>query len=1104
MSAGMREERKVVTALFADVVGSTRLMEELDPEDAREVLGAAVRRMVEAVEAFGGTIKDLAGDGVLALFGAPVAHENDAERAIRSALRIVRDVDVDESSVSVRVGIETGLVVLGPVGAGGRVEYGATGDAVNTAARLQAHAPPGGILVGRITRREVDDLFDWGAELLLELKGKSEPVSAFEVLAERFDAKTAAASVPMFGREVELEHATRVADRALSGDGGLLLVVGEPGIGKSRLVEDVRDHVSTSALTWLEGRCVSFGESTPYLPLRALVLEALGVPYAESLIDPEDLGTRVRSLDADLHDAVPYLGALVGVPSDRAHTLSPETLRLRTIDALRRLILALAERGPLVVAIEDVHWADPSTVRSLERLIPATAGTPVLFVLTTRSRDAIVGVAASAGANADVIELEPLPPDRLDELVAALLEGGGVPAHLARRVVDTADGNPFFATELVRSLVASGVLSREGRAWVVSDPNVSVELPTTIEKVVLARLDLLEPSTRDVVTAASVLGRTVTLPLVERLVGANVASETHELIRARLFAINGHPDEVSFAHALIQEVAYGSLLKRRRRELHAVAAAAIEELWPDRIEENLGVLAHHHRGAGDLEAARRCHHLAAERAERVHAGEEALEHLTASIDLAAELGKTAADRDVAEQLLARARVRARTGDADGARSDLESILAEPERPPELAMRAHDELGFVLAGAADYRAAVPHLETALEAASSLGDTWGEVSALSRLSIVHANRLDFDAAMTHGERAIGAAYGEEGAEAIAMDALKQVALETGDFETLERLAEQLAEIHRRNDDLWLLQFAVFEVAYADVARMRVDRAFAGLEEALSINRRIGDVGNEPLYVAMLGRAHRARGEYDQAAALGRRAFDLARELGHGEWIAWTAAWLGSTLLELGAIGAATDVLSVGVEAADRSGADLHLVRCVALNAWAWQRLDDPSLARECADRATSILERIRVRPPRAYVAGQDAYVAVARVRVEHGEPDVAVELVAPVVAACRACEWSDGVVDGSLVLARAALQLGDGASAVAAAEAAVDEATRVDLPTSWRAHRVLADAYRSAGEPERAAEHVAAADDAFARIAERIDDRDIRDAFASAATKEGVER
>src|ERR671923_185770 len=254
MSAGMREERKVVTALFADVVGSTRLMEELDPEDAREVLGAAVRRMVEAVEAFGGTIKDLAGDGVLALFGAPVAHENDAERAIRSALRIVRDVDVDESSVSVRVGIETGLVVLGPVGAGGRVEYGATGDAVNTAARLQAHAPPGGILVGRITRREVDDLFDWGAELLLELKGKSEPVSAFEVLAERFDAKTAAASVPMFGREVELEHATRVADRALSGDGGLLLVVGEPGIGKSRLVEDVRDHVSTSALTWRVGR----------------------------------------------------------------------------------------------------------------------------------------------------------------------------------------------------------------------------------------------------------------------------------------------------------------------------------------------------------------------------------------------------------------------------------------------------------------------------------------------------------------------------------------------------------------------------------------------------------------------------------------------------------------------------------------------------------------------------------------------------------------------------------------------------------------------------------------------------------------------------------
>jgi tetratricopeptide (TPR) repeat protein len=243
------------------------------------------------------------------------------------------------------------------------------------------------------------------------------------------------------------------------------------------------------------------------------------------------------------------------------------------------------------------------------------------------------------------------------------------------------------------------------------------------------------------------------------------------------------------------------------------------------------------------------------------------------------------------------------------------------------------------------------------------------ALSRLSIVHANRLDFDAALAYGEQALASseALRDERAVATAMDALKQVALETGDFETLERLAKRLAEIHRRNDDLWLLQFAVFEVAYADLARMRLDRAFAGVEESLSINRRIGDIGNEPMYLAILGRAHRTRGHYDDALEVGRRAFDLARELGHGEWTAWAAAWLGSTLVELDAFGEAAGLLEEGAEAADRSAADLHLVRCLGTGAWAAERLGDRGRAVTLAERAASILDRIRVRPPRAWVAG-----------------------------------------------------------------------------------------------------------------------------------------
>jgi class 3 adenylate cyclase/tetratricopeptide (TPR) repeat protein len=1101
----MREERKVVTALFADVVGSTQLTERMDPEDAREVLGGAVRRMVDAVEAFGGTVKDLAGDGILALFGAPVTHEDDAERAIRAALRIVAQGDGDASPLEIRVGIETGLVVLGPIGGGGRVEYGATGDALNTAARLQSHASPGRVLVGDVTRRAAGDLFAWGDEQRLELKGKDQPVPAFELVGERRDVPSASAPTPMVGRELEFERAATTADRALAGEGGVLVVLGEPGIGKSRLVEELRGHVSGSAVTWLEGRCVSFGGSTPYLPFRDPILDALQLPRGEPA-PTRSVTERVRTLAGDLDDAVPYLQALLGTVDDEIHQQSPETLQLRVLDALRRLLIALVERGPLVIAIEDLHWADASTLHALRLLLPESQDASLLFVLTTRGDDV---PAAPTADRTETIELAPLAHDRVDELVVSLLEGGEIPGELLGRVVETAGGNPFYLSELVRSLVGSGTLVRDGTTWVATD-EASVELPTTIEKVILARLDALPARPRDVLTAAAVLGRAVDLPLLQRLVGSDPRAETEELVRAGLFERDGQPEVVWFSHALIQEVAYGSLLKRRRRELHATAAAAIEDLWPERIDEYLGLLAHHHRGAGDLEAARRWHDLAAERAESLHAGDEALVHLTASIDLAAELGRTAADPDVAERFLARARIRARTGDAAGARGDLEKVLAEPEMAPEIAMRAHDDLGFVLAGAADYRVAVTHLEAALAAATELGDAHGEVSALSRLSIVHANRLDFDAALGLGERALRSSevLGTEHAGAMAMDALKQVALQTGDFETLERLAARLAEIHRRNDDLWMLQFALEEVAYADLARMRLDRAFAGMDEALAINRRIGDIGNEPMYLATLGRAYRGRGDYDQALVVGRRAFDLARELGHGEWTGWAAAWLGSTLVELGAYGEAVVVLEEGAEAADRSDAGLHLVRCLGTGAWAAEWLGERDRAITLAERAASILDRIRVRPPRAWVAGYDAYVGVARVRLAVGEPELAEELVSPIVVACRACGWSDGVVDGSLVLAEAALRRETPAVAVIAAEHALEEALRTGLPTVWRAQRAAAHAYRAAGDEKRATEHAAEAERGFAQVVAGIHDRSIREALVSASnggpSSEGVER
>ncbi|HEY5905608.1 MAG TPA: adenylate/guanylate cyclase domain-containing protein, partial [Actinomycetota bacterium] len=328
----IRDERRDVTALFADLVGSTALGERLDPEELKLVVGDAVARMVMAVEAFGGTVKDLAGDGVLALFGAPTAHEDDAERAVRAGLRIVDDIatfgrEVAEGwgvdALNVRIGINTGPVITGAIGAGDRVEFAALGDAVNVAARLQSHAHPGSVLVGQATQQVVVDRFAWSADRAFELKGKLEPVTAFTVegVADGTRVRTDPGVEPrMIGRDLELARLRTAVEGVAAGAGGVVFVTGEPGIGKTRMVHELRRAFGAETpehgrSLWLEGRCVSYGGSIPYWPFRDLLRSWLGVGD-----DEPELRVRValrRQVDrlTGLHpdELVPYLSALLGL-----------------------------------------------------------------------------------------------------------------------------------------------------------------------------------------------------------------------------------------------------------------------------------------------------------------------------------------------------------------------------------------------------------------------------------------------------------------------------------------------------------------------------------------------------------------------------------------------------------------------------------------------------------------------------------------------------------------------------------------------------------------------------------------------------------------------
>jgi ABC-type transport system substrate-binding protein/class 3 adenylate cyclase len=651
-TTAVREERKVLTAVFADVVGSTALAERLDPEDVKLIVGEAVARIVGEVESLGGHVKDLAGDGVLAFFGAPTTREDDAERAVRCALRIVGEMEEYAREVrrgwgaegfGVRVGAATGAVVVGEVGAGARIEYAAFGDAVNVAARLQSAAEPGAVLVDEATHRAVEGLFEWGEARTLELKGKSEPVAAWPVAAVATAGRTRGlpgVETRLVGRSRELGLGREALEALGAGRGGVLVVAGDAGIGKTRLLNELRELAEREGSCWLEGRCVSYGESLPYWPFRDLLRgEWIGAGAEEPELRVRvGLRRRLEQLfEGHADELYPYLGSLLEVALEheaaaRTSELSPEALQWRTFEVVGQLFARLAESAPLVLAFEDLHWADPTSVLLLEQLLSLAEEAPVLVVLSLRPERDHPSWSLREHAGREFphllreIDLGPLG-DSDGELLAALVAPATLPAELERRVLDAADGNPFFLEELVRSLADVGALVRTEGGWRF-DHAVEVEVPPTVEKAILARLDRLSAPARDLVTAASALGRTFALPLLEGVLGEVRADSLHELQRLGLLRQSRRwpQPEYRFRHALIQETAYRTLLAEQRTRLHRRAAEWLEGRYALRDAEVLGLLAYHWLRAEDEEKAADYLLRAGDKARLEYALDEAIEH----------------------------------------------------------------------------------------------------------------------------------------------------------------------------------------------------------------------------------------------------------------------------------------------------------------------------------------------------------------------------------------------------------------------------------------------------------------------------------------------
>jgi len=633
-------ERRIVSVLVADVAGSTSIAEKLGPERSKFLFDDVVRLMRQEVERFDGTVAQLTGDGILALFGAPIAHEDDSERAVRAALAIREALDdyaagvapAYEVELRARVAVNTGPVVVPASDAPAHVLYNALGDTVNVAARLQAL---GDLVVGPATAQQVDRLFELDGLGDLELKGKSETVAAFSVAGVR--AQLAAhVEPPLVGRAQELAALSEVLDGLVEGRGAVVAITGEPGIGKSRLVAELQGRFA-GRVRFLAGHAVAYAETIPYWPVREQLRAwlGLGVSDSEARVRLELRAELARTLADEADEAYPFLAMLLGLTLEpeqeqRMRDFAPDAVQHQTFDWLYQLVAALARERPLCLVLEDLHWSDEATLSLLDELLPVAEQTAVCFLLVHRIDPdhpawQLVDRSRRRFRRSFLeLELEPLP--HADARALAEVDAGGeLPEKLAQLLGERTGGNPYFVVEAIRDLRERGALKRENGRVVVAD---EASIPPALQEALQARLDRLDAEARELITTAAVIGRSFGLPLLERLLPrARLLPTLAELEWLQLLVEerSGPAPEYRFRHGLVREAAYHTLLDARRRELHLRVGEALRELHRDSPAEVYGLLARHFAEADEHKPAVEYLLKAGDAARSLYADEEAIE-----------------------------------------------------------------------------------------------------------------------------------------------------------------------------------------------------------------------------------------------------------------------------------------------------------------------------------------------------------------------------------------------------------------------------------------------------------------------------------------------
>jgi len=915
--AALEGERKHVTVLFADVIDSTGIATRLGVDEMHALMDGCFPLLLDEVHRYEGTVNQFTGDGIMAIFGAPVALEDAPRRAVLAGLGIQRALAPlrEELAASkgvdfqMRIGIHSGVVVVGSIGNDLRMDYTAIGDTTNLAARLQAAAPAGAVIVSEATARLVAGFFETRDLGLLALKGVSGTRRAFQVLGEREGGGRLAALAesgltPLAGRERELAQLAEAFAGARDGRGRVVFLVGEAGIGKSRLLLEFRRRLGAEAHLYAEGRCASFGVHTPFLP----IVDSIRRYYA--IEDRDDEATAIHKLAAGVSAlgegfswTLPFLRALLSLPPGDPAVLALDaaTLRSETFRALKVLTLAASAQRPVVFVIEDLHWIDPESEECLAFLAEAVAGARILLICSHRP-----GYRHPFGDRSyhQRVTIDPLSEAETAELTRSALGAVEVPEAVRRLVASKADGNPLFLEEVTKSLLEDGTLRREGGSVTLARDLATIAVPDRIHDVLMARIDRLAEEPKRAIQIASVIGREFALRLLSRIreVGEKASALVDDLRAVELVYEKAvHPElAYMFKHALTHDVAYASILVQRRKQLHRTIGLAMEELYADRLAEHYETLAHHFENGEDWARALDYHERSARKAAGTFASRAAAWHSRQALAILDRLGDAGASdqRCALEELLGLVTMYLSEFRPSG---DAFLRAAEHARQPSrrAANLADASHSYVWAHADEPAVRTADAALALAREQQLADA--EAHALAVIGFRHGVLGGVDGYFEKlGEaRAIVERTGNVGVQAMLDCFMSEVSEWSGDYATAIAHGERALAAGRQLRLAHIMVWSNWFMGKSACCLGDYGRALRLLEDGRDLTERVGDRAWNTRLLNTLGWCHAEIGDHARARVYNESAARIARELGDAEIIANAEINLSLNHLALGAL-------------------------------------------------------------------------------------------------------------------------------------------------------------------------------------------------------------